>query len=327
MAIHRLTDPASGALLARRLRPAWTHWTRLRGLLGTRRLPAGDGLWLRPCNQVHMFGMRYALDVLLLDDDLRVVGLVHRLRPWAVSPKVREATSAVELPAGTLEALGVALGARLAVDPAPAAAPKARSARLGTAITNGAVASLFLLFAAVHVRHARVTGQWLTTLPIVAQELLLVLLFLTRRPSTATSDRAFDWAVGIVGTFSPFLLRPALQPGALAWLGGPLQALGVALSVVALVFLGRSIGVVAANRGVKTAGLYRVVRHPMYAAHLTGCLGYILAHPTAWNGVVVLVLAVALNARAVVEERLLARDPVYRSYLESTRWRLLPLVY
>ena len=44
----------NGALLADRLRSAHTNWTRLRGLLGTRRLESGQGLWIKPCNQVHM---------------------------------------------------------------------------------------------------------------------------------------------------------------------------------------------------------------------------------------------------------------------------------
>lgn len=102
-------------MLADRVRSAHTHWTRLRGLLGTRELPAGAGLWIRPCRQVHMFGMRYAIDVVFVDADHRVVGLVSELRPGRVSPKFRDATSVLELPAGTIACTDLAIGAQLAI--------------------------------------------------------------------------------------------------------------------------------------------------------------------------------------------------------------------
>jgi uncharacterized membrane protein (UPF0127 family) len=99
---HRASVAGSGTVLADRLRVADTHWTRLRGLLGTGELAHGEGLWIRPCRQVHMFGMRYAIDVVFLDDATRIVGLTTDLRPWRVSPLVRAATSVLELPAGTI---------------------------------------------------------------------------------------------------------------------------------------------------------------------------------------------------------------------------------
>src|SRR5262249_56231965 len=82
--MHRAT--AGGLLLADRLRPAHTHWSRLRGLLGTRELGPGEGLWIRPSNQVHMFGMRYALDLVFLDSPGRVLRLIRNLAPNPLSP-------------------------------------------------------------------------------------------------------------------------------------------------------------------------------------------------------------------------------------------------
>jgi len=105
------------------------------------------------------------------------------------------------------------------------------------------------------------------------------------------------------------------------------QILGVTLSMFAIVFLGRSIGVVAANRGVKTAGPYRLVRHPMYVAHLVGYLGYICSHPTPRNIAIVAVVILALGARAAAEERFLARNRRYRAYLRATPWRFVPGLY
>src|SRR5262249_45279192 len=141
-------------------------------------------------------------------------------------------------------------------------------------VGNLAIAALYAFFAAAHLATALRTGQWTTTMPLVAQEGLLVVLFLTRHRSLATSSRPGDWALGIAGTLLPLLMRPGAALGPLAWLGRPLQAAGLVVAVVGTGFLGRSIGVVAANRGVKTDGIYRLMRHPMYAGYLLGYVGY-----------------------------------------------------
>jgi uncharacterized membrane protein (UPF0127 family) len=113
---YQVRRPATGEILVDRLRPAHTHWTRFRGLLGTAALERGDGLWLKPCRQVHMIGMRYPIDVVFLDEDLRVVRTIAALRPGAISPRVVEATSVLELPVGSVAGLGISPGSRVAID-------------------------------------------------------------------------------------------------------------------------------------------------------------------------------------------------------------------
>src|SRR5205814_4828394 len=105
-------EAGSGAVVADRLRVAETHWTRLKGLLGTATLATGEGLWIRPCRQVHMIGMRYPVDVAFLDDEHRVVRAIAGLPPGRISPRVPAATSVLELPTGTLERVGLTEGAR-----------------------------------------------------------------------------------------------------------------------------------------------------------------------------------------------------------------------
>ena len=95
--MYRASDGASGVVVAERLRSAHTHWTRLRGLLGTSELVPGDGLWIRPCRQVHMFGMRYPIDVVFLDERFDVVHTIPALAPWAVSPRIEGATSLLQI--------------------------------------------------------------------------------------------------------------------------------------------------------------------------------------------------------------------------------------
>jgi protein-S-isoprenylcysteine O-methyltransferase Ste14/uncharacterized membrane protein (UPF0127 family) len=318
-------DAASGTVLADRLRSAHTHWTRLKGLLGTRRLEPGEGLWLKPCNQVHMIGMRYAIDVAFLDDDLRVVRIVSALAPGRFSPRVKGATSALELPAGRLAAVGVSEGGRIEI--AGDAGPPSWVDAAGAAASNLLLASLFALFAYAHFTVARATGRWATTLPLILQEALLVVLILTRRRSIASSSRLFDWLIGGVGTFLPLLLRPGGPVGPLNWLGQALQVIGLGLSIAAIVSLGRSFAVVAGNRGIKTAGVYRFVRHPIYAAYIVSYLGYVASFPTLWNCLITAVTVAALYARAIVEERFLAQDAAYRDYLHRVRARFVPYLY
>ena len=107
----------TGVSLGTRVRFANTWWTRLRGLLGSPPLAAGEGLLIEPCRGVHMFGMRYPIDVAFLDRTGRVVGICRALAPGARSPFVRAARSALELPAGTLDAAGITEGDTLTLSP------------------------------------------------------------------------------------------------------------------------------------------------------------------------------------------------------------------
>jgi protein-S-isoprenylcysteine O-methyltransferase Ste14/uncharacterized membrane protein (UPF0127 family) len=318
-------ESASGAVVADRLRRAHTHLTRLRGLLGTRTLGPGQGLWIKPCRQVHMYGMRYALDLVFLDDEHRVVHTVAGQPRNSVSERVADATSVLELPVGTLERTGLSRGSELCFDGdlRPREDPLVVVASLAC---NVALAALFAFFASAHLAHAERTGEWLTTVPIALQEGLLVGLFLFRRRSIATSHRLFDWIVGIAGAFLPLLLRTAEQ-SALFALGAALQIVGLVCAVIGLLTLGRCIAIVAANRGIKTTGLYAIVRHPMYGGYILSYAGYLGAYPTWRNLLIVTATFVAFHLRARVEERFLSADPDYRSYLERTPWRFVPFVY
>jgi protein-S-isoprenylcysteine O-methyltransferase Ste14 len=238
---------------------------------------------------------------------------------------VRAASSVLELPAGTVARAGLTEGTIVEIEGPSEGAGYASG--VWTAFCNLALALFYFFFASAHLSLARRTGQWPTVLPMVIQEALLVVLFLARRQSLATSGRIFDWIVGVAGTFLPLFMRATDELGPLSWLGKPVQAVGLVASVMAIGFLGRSFGLVAANRGIKTRGLYRVVRHPIYASYVLGYLGYVLSYPTTWNCVLTAITLAALGARASVEERFLERDAGYREYLRRTRWRFVPYLY
>ena len=84
--------------------------TRLRGMLARPAPVPGEGLLLSPCQSIHMYGMRYPLDVAFLDVRGGVVASYPSLRPGARTRWHRQAAHALELPAGTLESSGTRVG-------------------------------------------------------------------------------------------------------------------------------------------------------------------------------------------------------------------------
>jgi uncharacterized membrane protein (UPF0127 family) len=87
-------------------------WPRFRGLQLRPRLEADEGLLLRPCGSVHTFFMRFPIDVVFLDDDLRVLSVRPGVRPWRAAAH-RGAKAVLELPEGAAAAAGLLPGVRL----------------------------------------------------------------------------------------------------------------------------------------------------------------------------------------------------------------------
>lgn len=103
--------------VASKLLWATTPWRRYRGLRGRPPLSEDEALILRPCRQVHTFGLREAIDAVFCDDALRVLH-VAELRPRRVSRLVRGARSCVELAAGRAAACAITPGVRLFIEEA-----------------------------------------------------------------------------------------------------------------------------------------------------------------------------------------------------------------
>ncbi len=163
----------------------------------------------------------------------------------------------------------------------------------------------------------------LRSVGLLAVNLLFLSLFLSRRPAREKSEQPAHWLLGVTGTAMPLLMRSGGGSASLH-LGAAIQVSGLLLLVPALLSLRRSFGVVAANRGVRSGGMYRFVRHPVYLAELIALTGFVVGNPTLFN-LCILACEFGLQfARAVVEERLLLADPAYQAYCTQVRFRLVP---
>jgi protein-S-isoprenylcysteine O-methyltransferase Ste14 len=102
---------------------------------------------------------------------------------------------------------------------------------------------------------------------------------------------------------------------------------GLYVQISAKVILGRSFGLIPANRGIKVAGPYRIVRHPMYAGYTTLHMGFLLGFPSFWNILLYSTELVIQLARLLREELLLNEDQNYRAYAARVRYRVIPLIF
>lgn len=92
-----------------------TFLTRFAGLMFRKPLPAATGLFLAPCNSVHMCFMRFAIDVIYLDKDFKIIKVVQHLKPWISISMYRKAWAVLEMNAGEAEHCGLELGKRLEI--------------------------------------------------------------------------------------------------------------------------------------------------------------------------------------------------------------------
>lgn len=171
-------------------------------------------------------------------------------------------------------------------------------------------------------------SRWTALLLLVSEGYTLMMILLARR--AIQRDLApVAMVATICATCSVVLLAPdGTLRLASEGVGAAFQLASLAWVLVAKIVLGRSFGLLPAQRGLVMAGPYRLVRHPIYFGYLIGHIGFLLVNFSWRNAAVLVLLYVAQVVRIQREEAMLAASDVnYRRYQQRVRWRLLPLVY
>jgi protein-S-isoprenylcysteine O-methyltransferase Ste14 len=179
---------------------------------------------------------------------------------------------------------------------------------------------------------ARLIDGWtpgsIVNLLLVPSEGLVIFFMLVRRHSNEVSRRPVEWLLALGSLCCPLMVMPAIDQALVSpVLAAPVWLAGMLVQVYAKLALGRSFGVVPAHRGLRMAGPYRFVRHPMYAGYLLSHLAFLAMNPSWWNLAVYSLLYSLQIPRLLAEERLLQRDPQYRAYSFNVCFRLIPGVF
>ena len=210
-------------------------------------------------------------------------------------------------------------------DPGTVSSPRTRD--VADSAARLAIIALFSLMAVRLGANFLETGR-LTGLLLLASEAIVVVLTVFRRAPMIVDRSVRARALTTMAMIGP----PIVAPVAAASLVGEattvsISAVGLLVIIAGKMSLGRSFGLMPANRGIVSSGLYRFVRHPIYLGYFITHVAFVAANPSLWNLVVLLTADVAQVARALCEERVLATDPAYREYQSRVRWRVVPGIF
>ncbi len=100
--IYKLTA-GSGEVLCHKMVVANDTLSRMKGLMFSEELPDCDGFLIRPGNSIHTFFMRYALDIVFMDKNFKVVKVIYNLSPWRLTMIYFRSFQVLEMKAGTLK--------------------------------------------------------------------------------------------------------------------------------------------------------------------------------------------------------------------------------
>ena len=225
---------------------------------------------------------------------------------------------------GSMPARSAALGVETPSMTGPKAVTSRRSLESAEILSRVAIVVMFTVLA-VRIGLDFAETRRATGLLLLASEALVVVLTVFRRPTGIVDRSPRARLLTTVSLIGPFLVGPAanatLAPEVVTVL---LSACGLCVVIGGKLSLGRSFGLMPANRGVVSTGFYRIVRHPIYMGYLITHVGFLLANATLANTLIFIGADVALMIRAVYEERVLGRDAAYQQYLQKVRYRVVP---
>jgi protein-S-isoprenylcysteine O-methyltransferase Ste14 len=160
-----------------------------------------------------------------------------------------------------------------------------------------------------------------------ANFILFVATMLVRRAPTRVTPHPLFWFLAFAATYWLFLFGRFADVGVSvcpSWLVFCLSIASFAVSVWARISLGRSIGLVPAQRGLVTSGAYRFMRHPIYTGIYFSYAALALQNCSVRNVAIFASGAALFVIKSFVEEGFLRQDAEYERYMTRVRWRWVP---
>jgi protein-S-isoprenylcysteine O-methyltransferase Ste14 len=163
-----------------------------------------------------------------------------------------------------------------------------------------------------------------TLILLLVGELITIGVVIFSKPSTTISTDLISVLSTVVATFyfifislgsgvqlAPVLLTEVVQIFAIGW------------QIISKIYLGRSFGLLPADRGIVTKGPYRLVRHPIYFGYFLNHLGFLLSAFSWWNFFTYVALYFFQAIRIFREEQLLMKNDEYLAYTEKVKYRII----
>lgn len=164
-------------------------------------------------------------------------------------------------------------------------------------------------------------------LSFIVHNLVFAGVVLIRRDPLAVDSNIWHQCIALIAFFSgiAFMGQPATSNVVAINISQLVLLVFSLVGILTLLNLGKSFGILIACRAVKTGGLYRVVRHPMYATDILLRIGYLISHCNVLTLVLLILSSACYMYRAILEERfLLAASGEYRAYMDKVRYRFIP---
>ena len=185
------------------------------------------------------------------------------------------------------------------------------------------VLALYFIYTYIHFFS---TYQQPQTLFFFIYQIAALILLLIRKNAVVLSSRPIEYVYALVGLGAALLFRPIAGYAGSA-MGMFFEVVGGFFVLGAFLSLNRSFGIAPENRGVKSMGFYRIIRHPMYFGYVLAETGFVINNFSCYN-LIVFALAVSFTMlRLQAEERVLRKDREYQEYAQKTRWKLIPLIF
>jgi len=162
----------------------------------------------------------------------------------------------------------------------------------------------------------------------LGHNVIMLFMIIARKRHKAVDSNFYHQMVAMAAFYSGLLFQDTITNSPDQLLAARI-VISVALmtGIISFFNLGRSFGILIAFRDIKTGGLYRIVRHPMYLTDIIWKIGMLLKKPCWINAGICLFSILCYAYRALLEEKFLSRQEEYTHYMEKVRYRFIPGIF